>query len=62
MTESAGDYSYDLAHEEIAEQQRAAPAAEPDTSQAAVATGSGDDQGGDYSYDLAHEVPPAGRR
>lgn len=55
--EPQGDYSYDLAHEEVPAARRvdqaerhvaATPAAEPDV-------------GGDYSYDLAHEVPPSGR-
>ena len=61
MTDSAGDYSYDLAHEAVPEQHRAAPAAEPEISPAAASTPSADDQSGDYSYDLAHEVPPAAR-
>jgi hypothetical protein len=55
--EPAGDYSYDLAHEDVPGGTPAAsdPAARPD--QVHVTTDA-PDEGGDYSYDLAHEVPP----
>jgi hypothetical protein len=60
---SAGDYSYDLAHETDAAGQRSEPQREGAREPVQGATEGGDqagDEGGDYSYDLAHDVPPAG--
>jgi hypothetical protein len=51
----AGDYSYDLAHEDVNPSGTEPPAAHPEPVQVATDTA---DEGGDYSYDLAHEVPP----
>ena len=63
---SAGDYSYDLAHE--ADTARQPPEPQRDATREPVrgadlgadkAADKAADQGGDYSYDLAHDVPPA---
>ncbi len=52
----AGDYSYDLVHDEVpaAERHARVPARHEEP-----AVGPEADEGGDYSYDLAHEVPPS---
>jgi hypothetical protein len=60
--DTAGDYSYDMAHEVVggggvaagaAESRHGSPADEPATTT--------DDTVGDYSYDQAHDIPPAER-
>lgn len=55
-TDSGGDYEYDLAHEAVAEAERAEP-----VERALPEPRMPEDEGdGDYSYDLAHDIPPAG--
>ena len=54
--ETAGDYSYDLAHEATEVEAAAAREPEPGPDPVEVTTQAADD-GGDYSYDLAHDVP-----
>jgi hypothetical protein len=54
---TAGDYSYDLAHEDV-EGSPATPAPHP-PERVQVSTDTPSEGDGDYSYDLAHEVPPA---
>jgi len=54
----SGDYSYDLAHDEVPASGAAQPGRPPGP---AGTPEHGEDTGGDYSYDLAHEVPPAER-
>jgi hypothetical protein len=63
---SAGDYSYDLAHETDTAGQPSEPHRDGTGEPVHGATEGGGqagnqpgDQGGDYSYDLAHDVPPA---
>ena len=53
----SGDYSYDLAHEDVEGShdegdRRAHPAP--------VSTATPEYADGDYSYDLAHDIPPQG--
>jgi hypothetical protein len=52
MSETTGDYEYDLTHEVPAD----APAPPGTTRPVQVATET-DDQDQDLSYDLAHDVP-----
>ena len=55
--ERSGDYSYDLAHEDLPgphdeDDRRAHPAP------VSTATQTPEYADGDYSYDLAHDIPP----
>ena len=54
--ERVGDYSYDLAHEDL-QQPAAAVDRAARSAPISVATQIPDDPGGDYSYDLAHDIP-----
>jgi hypothetical protein len=57
--ETGGDYSYDLAHEDLSSPAtRSEPTASAETPESAL-TGT-PEADGDYSYDLAHEVPHSG--
>ena len=55
--EPGGDYSYDMAHDDMSSQEpeRARTTAETSAPEPAEPV----DSDGDYSYDLAHEVPPS---
>jgi hypothetical protein len=59
LSDSGGDYGYDLAHEASGPVGESREDGEPpDPVQVPTAT---EDAGGDYGYDLAHDVPrPAG--
>ena len=53
-----GDYSYDMAHDDLS---GTAETPEPTSEETAVpAPTEAQDSDGDYSYDLVHEVPPTG--
>ena len=54
--ERAGDYSYDLAHEDL-EATRDEADRKAQSRPVSVTTQTPDDLGGDYSYDLAHDIP-----
>jgi hypothetical protein len=54
--EPEGDYSYDMAHDDVSSQEPES-AETPADSAPEPAEPVGSD--GDYSYDLAHEVPPS---
>ena len=52
MSETTGDYGYDLTHDDMPEAGAASVPAQP----VRTATET-DDEGQDLSYDLAHDVP-----
>ena len=56
--DEAGDYSYDLAHDDVTSPRPVAPAPAHERGPAEEPTV---DPDSDYSYDLAHEVPRSER-
>jgi hypothetical protein len=56
--ERAGDYSYDLVHEEVRQTPRQGD--RPARPAPAPVTHTPDDATGDYSYDMAHDIPALG--
>jgi hypothetical protein len=57
--ERAGDYSYDLVHEE-GQRTRDDAAWRTRSAPVSVTTQTPEDADGDYSYDLAHDIPAPG--
>jgi hypothetical protein len=57
--EPDGDYSYDMAHDDMSAPAETSARTPTDEAPAAAPT-QPDDADGDYSYDLAHEVPQSG--